>query len=146
MKRFLLLNLMCGALIGVSALCQTASAAPTPVTIILGGCGFVVASDCVSPDTLSKVTSDKISLSSAGVWTASCTGTTTTAPTKATKCDGETLNASGTEGTPVDPCEMQLEQFSSTTGPIFTDDWTETITPTGKIHLICKFSATETGK
>jgi hypothetical protein len=41
---------------------------------------------------------------------------------------------------------MALEQFGGTTGPVLSDDWTETITPSGKVHLVCKFTPSETGK
>jgi hypothetical protein len=95
MKRFLVLNLICAVLIGLSALCQTASA----VALNLAECEFVLANDCKSVDETSTVTSDKISVSSAGVWTSTCLGTTGVKPTKATKCDGETLN--GSMGDPV---------------------------------------------
>lgn len=142
MKRFSVL--VCCLSIGLAAFCR-----PTPAlaqSVIIGGCGFVLSSDCTSPDNTSVVTSAKIALNAAGVWTSSCTGTTTTPPTKTTKCDGETLNAAGTEGAPTVPCQLSLAQFSSTTGPVLSDDWTETITPAGKIHLVCKLDPNEKGK
>jgi hypothetical protein len=141
MKRFSVL--VCCLSIGMAVFCR-----PTPAnaqSAVIGGCGFVLSSDCTSPDNTSLVTSVKVSLNAAGVWTSSCSGTTTTLPTKATKCDGEVLNAA-TEAAPTDPCSLSLEQFGSTTGPVLSDDWTETITPSGKIHLVCTFKANETGK
>jgi hypothetical protein len=141
MKRFSVL--VCCLSIGLAVFCRPAPALAQ--SVIIGGCGFVLSSDCTSPDNTSLVTSAKISLNAAGVWTSSCSGTTTTPPTKATKCDGEVLNV-GTEGAPTVPCQLSLAQFSGTTGPVLTDDWTETITPSGKIHLVCTFKPNETGK
>jgi hypothetical protein len=31
-------------------------------------------------------------------------------------------------------------------GPVFTDDWTETISPSGNVKMTCKFDSKETGK
>jgi hypothetical protein len=132
MKRFSIL--VCCLSIGLAVFCR-----PTPAnaqSAVIGGCGFVLSSDCTSPDKTSLAKSVKISLNAAGVWTSDCSGTTTTTPTTATKCDGETLNANSTEVSPADPCSMALEQFGGTTGPVLSDDWTETITPSGKVHLV----------
>jgi hypothetical protein len=142
MKRFLVLNLICGVLIGLSALCQTASAAP----VNFGVCDFVLANDCNSLDATSVPTSDKISVNSAGVWTSTCLGTTGAKPTKATKCDGETLNGSMGDPAPQFACELRLFGDDTETGPVFTDDWSETITPSGNVKMTCKFDPKETGK
>ena len=142
MKRFSMLALFLA--MGLGMFCRPAPALAQ--SVVIGGCGFVLSSDCTSPDKTSVVTSVKIALNAAGVWTSTCSGTTTTAPAKATKCDGETLNANSTEGSPADPCQMSLAQFSGTTGPVSSDDWTETITPSGKINLVCKFDPSEKGK
>jgi hypothetical protein len=142
MKRFSVL--VCCLSIGLAAFCRPTPALAQPV--IIGGCGFVLSSDCTSPDNTSLVKSVKVSVNAAGVWTSDCTGTTTTTPTKATKCDGETLNANSTEASPADPCQLSLAQFNSTTGPVLSDDWTETVTPSGNIHLVCKFDPNEKGK
>jgi hypothetical protein len=142
MKRFLVLNLICGVLIGLSALCQTASAVAVNVAV----CEFVLANDCKSLDTTSTVTSDKISVSSAGVWTSTCLGTTGVKPTRATKCDGETLNGSMGDPVPQFACELLMAGNGAETGPVLTDDWTETITPSGSVKMTCKFDPKETGK
>jgi hypothetical protein len=86
MKRFSVSVLICCLSIGLAVFCR-----PTPAhaqSAIIGGCGFVLSSDCTSPDKTSLARSVKISLNAAGVWTSDCSGTTTTTPTKATKCDG----------------------------------------------------------
>src|ERR1700686_560932 len=104
MKRFSVL--VCCLSIGLAVFCR-----PTPAnaqSAVIGGCGFVLSSDCTSPDKTSLAKSVKISLNAAGVWTSDCSGTTTTTPTTATKCDGETLNANSTEVSPADPCSMAL--------------------------------------
>jgi len=85
MKRFSVL--VCCLSIGLAVFCR-----PTPAnaqSAVIGGCGFVLSSDCTSPDKTSLAKSVKISLNAAGVWTSDCSGTTTTTPTTATKCDGE---------------------------------------------------------
>ena len=149
MKRFLQLNVASVLVLALGVVCRPGSASavtPVPVTDIIGACDFVLSTDCVSPDDTSTTTSVKIALNKAGVWTATCDGTTTSKPTKAKKCDGEALNSTGTEDAPVDPCGLQLSQNAGTTGPVFTDDWTETISASGNIHLACTFKSTETGK
>jgi hypothetical protein len=142
MKRFLVLNRIGGVLIGLSALCQTASAAP----LNFGVCDFVLANDCKSLDTTSSPTSDKISVNSAGVWTSTCLGTTGAKPTRTTKCDGETLNGSMGDTVPQFACELVLLGDDTETGQVFTDDWSETITPSGSVKMTCKFDPKEKGK
>jgi hypothetical protein len=96
----------------------------------------VLDSTCAAADAAFVPTSVKISASH-GVTTLTCAGTTTTAlPTKTTKCDGETLGSAGggTETAPSQGCVITL---GATALPA-TDDWTETITKTGKVTLTCK--------
>jgi len=41
---------------------------------------------------------------------------------------------------------MEIDSFATTTGPVFADDWTETISPSGAVKMTCKFNPKETGK
>jgi hypothetical protein len=75
----------------------------------------------------------------AGVTTTSCSGTTTKLPTKAVKCNGETLGGAGGETAPTQACVMTLGGASKS-----TDDWTETISTKGKVTLTCKFGGSDT--
>jgi hypothetical protein len=108
----------------------------------------VVEMDCNTHDGGFTVSSSKVSVNTAGVWTSTCLGITTNKPTKATKCDGETSNGSaGDTASPQFACLLLMQNDgSSTTGPVFTDDWIETITPSGNVKMTCKFDPKETGK
>ena len=95
----------------------------------------VLDSTCAAADPAFVPTSVKISVSH-GVTTLACAGTTTTnLPAKTTKCNGETLGLAGggTESAPSQGCVITL----GTSALPATDDWTETITKTGRVTLTC---------
>src|ERR1700726_4657506 len=108
MKRILMLGLASSFLLGLSVFSQPAPAgAGSAATEIVGSCVFL-SKDCLTVDKIAVVTSASISVNSAGGWTASCSGTTTNKPTKATKCDGEALNnVPGTESAPNNFCLLE---------------------------------------
>lgn len=143
MKRFSVLAWCLS--IGVAVFCgpATALAAPNPVVVILGGCA-TLEDDCKTLDKTMVPDSAKASVNKAGVWTSTCTGTTTVKPAKATKCDGETLNGGTGESSPQFACAMEL-LGEGTNNAVFTDDWSETITPSGHVTMKCKFDAKEKG-
>ena len=133
--------------IGLAVFCRpaTALAAANPVVAIAGICE-PLEHDCATLDHTFLVSSAKVSVNAAGVWTSTCTGTTTVTPTKATKCDGETLNGTTGDTSPQFACELLTEGTGGLTGPVFTDDWTETITPSGHVTMKCSFKPNESGK
>jgi hypothetical protein len=92
-------------------------------------------------DTTFTATSAKM-VSSGGITTVTCSGTTKAKPAKAVKCDGEKLGgASGEDPINVpQPCSITLGIGS----PALTDDWLEIISPSGNVKLICKTGGTET--
>ena len=149
MKRSLVLNLVCCLLICLSQFARPteAHAAPMGVSAVVGSCA-VVESDCATIDMSLTITSTKTSLSPAGVWTSTCAGITAHKPTKTTKCDGETLSgSSGDTSSPQFACAMEfIGYLSVNAGPVYTDDWTETISPSGKVTIKCTFNPNETGK
>jgi hypothetical protein len=133
--------------IGLAVFCGpgAALAAPTAVVAIAGICE-PLENDCVTLDSTFTVNSSKVSVNKAGVWTSTCTGTTTVKPSHATKCNGETLNGGTGDSDPQSACVIELIGDSTATGPVFTDDWSETITPSGHVTMTCKFSPNEKGK
>jgi hypothetical protein len=140
MKSFLASGVLAGLLmfsIPRSVLAQNA-------TLISTFC-HLLQDNCLSLDNLAVISSTSISRNSAGVWTATCTGTTSIKPLKPTKCEGEMLNT-GTEASPVNACAMQLSGDGTFVGPVSTDDWTETISPSGAVKMTCKLNPKETGK
>jgi hypothetical protein len=129
-----------GALAQTPTPTPTATPTPTPTAgeaAITGTCA-VLDSTCVNSDSAFVPTSVKVSITKT-VTTATCVGTTTALPTKATKCDGEILGGASGETAPLQPCTILL---GATSAPI--DDWTETITKTGKVTLTCKAGGTDT--
>jgi hypothetical protein len=100
--------------------------------------------DCATVDSTAALNSLTISVNSKGVWKATCHGTTTVKPSTSTHCVGEKLNT-GTERVPINACGLEVSS-GVTTGPVFTDDWNESITPAGKVTLICTFNPREKGK
>ena len=149
MKRSLLLNLICSSLISLSLFGRPtgALAAPMGVSAVVGSCA-VLENDCATIDMSLAITSTKTALSAAGVWTSTCTGTTINKPSKTTKCNGETLSGSGGDTpSPQFACAMEFIGFLAVNaGPVYTDDWTETISPSGNVKMTCKFDPKETGK
>jgi hypothetical protein len=144
MKGFLVLA---GCLsIGLAVVCRPAAAlaAPKAVVAIVGLCQ-VLEDDCATTDATFIPDSSRVSVNGAGVWTSTCAGTTTVTPTKATKCVGETLNGTAGDTSPQFACGMELLSGSAN-GPVFTDDWSETITPSGHVTMTCKFNPNESGK
>ena len=142
MKGFLVLA---GCLsIGLAVFCRpaTALAAPKAVVVIVGICG-VLEDNCTTADSSFVVSSAKVSVNAAGVWTSTCEGKTTHTPTKATKCVGETLNGTAGDTSPQFACGLETEGAGGINGPVFTDDWSETITPSGHVKMTCKFSPKE---
>jgi hypothetical protein len=116
------------------ALAQTPTPTPTPgtgETAVTGTCA-VLDNTCGAVDATFVPTSVKVTMTKT-VTTATCSGTTTIPPSKNTKCDGETLGGSSGETAPTQPCTILLGTTSAA-----IDDWTETITKTGKVTLICK--------
>src|SRR5260370_14421842 len=133
MKRFSILAWCLS--IGLAVFCgpPAALAAPKAVVEIVGGCA-TLEDDCKTLDLNFTPDSAKVSVTPSGVWTSTCAGTTTVKPTKATKCDGETLNKDTGESDPQFACEIALvKQGGATT--VFTDDWSETITPSGHVTM-----------
>ena len=133
--------------IGLAVFCRPAAAlaAPTAVVAIVAEC-VVLEDDCTTQDKTFLASSAKVSVNAAGVWTSNCEGKTTVNPKKATKCDGEKLNGTAGDSDPQFACEMFVASTGGTTGPVFTDDWTETITPSGHVTMKCNFNPKETGK
>jgi hypothetical protein len=109
----------------------SALAVVIPGTGITGTCA-VLDNTCAASDATFVPTSVKVS-AAGSVTTATCSGTTTNKPTKKVKCDGETLGGSSGETTPTQPCEIMLGTTAAT-----IDDWTETISTSGKVTLTCK--------
>jgi hypothetical protein len=120
------------------------SAPVTPGVATNAQCAFLE-DDCATIDTSNVITRASISVNAAGIWTASCTGTTTHVPKKATICNGETLNK-GTEAAPTVPCNLETFGSGGNKGPKAVDDWVETISTAGNVKLTCKFNPKETGK
>jgi len=121
-------GLASGLLLGLSVISKPAPAgAISTVTNIESQCTFLE-DNCTTVDATAVATSTSISVNAAGVWTATCVGTTTILPKKTTKCVGKTLAAN-----------CGLETFSGKDkGPVDTEDWVETISPKGSIKLTCK--------
>jgi hypothetical protein len=138
MRKFAVLY--CCLLIAVFALYRPvpALAVAAPGTAVTGTCG-VLDDTCAASDATFVPTSVKVSVSSAGITTVTCSGTTTKKPTKATKCDGETLGGTSGETAPLQPCSITLG-----TKAVTVDDWLEVISPSGNVKLICKAGGTET--
>jgi hypothetical protein len=137
-------KLACVSLIGLLMIAWPARVnAQSAAITATATCDFL-GNDCATVDSTASLNSITLALSSAGVWTATCRGTTTTKPSKITHCDGETLNT-GTEAVPINACELQLGS-GVTNGPVFTDDWTETIGTSGKVTLRCNFNPKEKAK
>ena len=145
MKRFSVLAWCLS--IGLAVFCRPAAAlaAPKAVVSILGICE-VLEDDCTTTDSSFVVSSAKVSVNAAGVWTSTCEGKTTHTPTKATKCDGESLNGTAGDTSPQFACGMALLSDATENGPAFTDDWSETITPSGHVTMKCNFNPSESGK
>jgi hypothetical protein len=131
-------------LLGIFVIYRPISATAQQAAITGSGTCQFLENDCATLDSTASLSSLNISVNSKGVWTATCRGTTTIKPSKSTRCVGETLNT-GTEDAPINACELQLAS-GVTTGPVFTDDWNETITPSGKVTLKCSFNPKEKGK
>jgi hypothetical protein len=112
-----------------------AAAPPGPSTT-----GLCVALDdtCAAIDSNFKPTAASASVKGA-VTSTTCSGTTTKLPTKALKCDGETLGGASGETAPTQACVMTLGGTSQS-----TDDWSETISTKGKVTLVCKFGGSDT--
>jgi hypothetical protein len=111
------------------------AAAPGPSTT-----GLCAALDqtCGALDTKFAATSVKVS-NSHGITSTTCTGATTNKPKKAVHCLGETLGGtSGETTTPPQACVMTLGGSS-----VSTDDWTEVITPSGTVSLVCRFGGSD---
>jgi hypothetical protein len=106
-----------------------AQTAPGPAATVT--CA-VLDNTCGASDTTFVPTSVKVSVL-AGVTTATCAGSTTNKPAKVTKCNGETLGGTGGETTPTQPCVITLGTTAAS-----IDDWTESISPSGKVTLMCK--------
>jgi hypothetical protein len=123
-----------------SALAQTPTPTPTPgstaETAVTGTCA-VLDNTCAASDTTFVPTSVKVSVTKT-ITTATCLGTTTALPAKTTKCNGETLGGASGETAPLQPCTILLGTTSAA-----IDDWTETITKTGKVTLTCKSGGTD---
>jgi hypothetical protein len=66
-----------------------------------------------------------------------CSGHTTDVPKKEVTCNGEKLG--GSEGNPAVPCGTSLDGITAT-----TDDWKETIFPSGKVSVKCTFGGSDT--
>jgi hypothetical protein len=66
---------------GVLSICRPtiAVAQASAATAVVGICIFLE-NDCATSDSTAAVTSVRISVNSAGVWTATCLGTTTVKP------------------------------------------------------------------
>lgn len=131
--------------IGVAVLYGPAAAfaAPNPVVATFGVCE-PLENDCATLDPNFIATSARVAVNPAGVWTSTCTGTTTFKPTTATKCKGEILNGATGDTDPQFACELVL---AGTGGEpvVFTDDWVETVTPSGRVTMTCTFNPHETG-
>ena len=145
MKRFSVLAWCLS--IGLAVFCRPAAAlaAPKAVVLIAGLCA-VLEDDCATSDNTFKVSSASVSVNEAGVWTSTCQGKTTVTPTKATKCVGETLNGTAGDTSPQFACALETEGGGGVNGPVFTDDWSETITPSGHVTMKCSFKPNESGK
>jgi hypothetical protein len=114
----------------------SALAVALPGTAVTGTCA-VLDNTCLAADATFVPTS--VSVKTAGaVTTATCSGTTTNKPAKKAKCDGETLGGVNGETTPLQPCTILLG-----TTALHIDDWTETISTSGKVSLMCKASGTD---
>jgi hypothetical protein len=128
-------GLLAGALWLAGPAGALAVTAPGPAAT--GTCA-VLDNTCMAADTTFTPTSVKIS-KSATTTSVVCSGTTTKKPTKATKCDGEALGGTSGETAPLQPCTITLGTTALT-----TDDWTEVITPSGNVKLICKSGGSDT--
>lgn len=131
--------------IGVAVFYRPAAAfaAPTAVVAIVGEC-LPLENDCATLDTNFVVSSVQLSVNPAGVWTTTCAGTTAFRPTRATTCKGETLNGANGD---IDP-QFASELILAATGAepvVYTDDWAETITPSGHVTMTSKFNVNEIG-
>jgi hypothetical protein len=113
-----------------SALAQT-----LPGPAVTANCP-VLDQTCSTTDTTFTPTSVKVSVSSGGIMTVTCSGTTTNKPSKAVKCDGEKLGGSSGESPTgvLQPCSITLGSGS----PVLTDDWQEIISPSGNVKVACK--------
>ena len=128
-----------GLLVGALALGGVGSAMAQALPGVSGtGTCAVLDNTCKAADTTFALTSIKVSKAGA-VTSLTCMGTTTKKPTKATKCDGETLGGTSGETTPTQPCTITLG-----TTAITTDDWLEVITPSGNVKLMCKSGGSDT--
>jgi hypothetical protein len=114
-----------------------ALAVALPGTTVTGTCA-VLDNTCAASDTNFSPTSVKVSVAG-GVTTAMCSGTTTNKPTKTTKCDGEILGGAMGETAPLQPCTILIGTTS-----VHIDDWSEVITSSGKVTLLCKSSGSDT--
>jgi hypothetical protein len=127
-----------GLLMGALWLAGPAGALAAPGTAATGTCA-VLDNTCLVADTTFTPTSVKISVSASGIASVVCAGTTTAKPAKATKCVGETLGGMAGETAPLQPCTITLG-----TKALTTDDWTEVITPSGIVKLVCKSGGSDT--
>jgi hypothetical protein len=101
--------------------------------------GLCVALDDTCGAVDSAFTPASVSISVKGAVTSvSCSGTSTTKPTKTTKCDGEALGGAN-ENVPTQACVITIGGKSTS-----TDDWSETITTKGSVKLKCIFGAKDT--
>ena len=144
MKGFLILAWCLS--IGFAVFCRPAAAlaAPTAVVAVEAIC-VPFEDDCATQDDTFVVSSAKVSINGAGAATSTCQGKTTVKPSKATKCDGETLNGGTGDSDPQFACAM-VSNAGGSAIEIFTDDWTETITPSGHVTMKCSFKPNEQGK
>jgi hypothetical protein len=104
---------------------------PALAQAVTGTCGAVLV-DCVTSDTTFIPTDARVSVSSTGVTSAVCVGTTANKPGIAVTCDGEKVNGANGDTTPAHPCTMMLGATS-----VGVDDWHETISTSGSVKLTC---------
>jgi hypothetical protein len=131
--------------IGAAVFYGPAAAFATPTRVVAVGAQCrTLESDCATPDPSFAVTSVQVSVNAAGVWTSTCTGTTTFRPAQATVCKGETLNGASGDSDPQFEAEMALVPNGAEPAH-FTDDWSETITPSGQVTMTSKLKVNESG-
>jgi hypothetical protein len=130
--------------IGVAVFYGPAAALAAIAVVVSAGVCEPLANDCATPDYNFTVTSVQVAVSAAGVWTSSCTGTTTFRPAQATVCKGETLNGASGDSDPEFAAEMALVPNGAAPAH-FTDDWSETVTPSGQVTMTCSYKPHETG-
>jgi hypothetical protein len=127
-------SLLIGALLLNAA--PRALAAVAPGVSATGTC-VALDDTCAAVDSTFTPLSAMVSLKTSTTGSMTCTGTTTTLPTKATTCEGEKLGGSS-EGDPTQPCTMTVGAAT-----LITDDWTETVSKSGKVKITCNFGGSD---